>query len=119
MIDRRMVCIGATVGTFAPPVEVAAATPIGRLGEYIDPRWTIAQLVPLGRPPRPEELADPKAFGQYLTDNTYSRMGQAGISVDDARPEIDRAIAQCVAAAFRPSKGEIRKGDSLDAIPIE
>ncbi|MCK1741249.1 hypothetical protein IVA80_10310 [Bradyrhizobium sp. 139] len=120
MIDRRTLCVGATVSAFVARGDAAAAMPSGPPRQPIEAGWTYAQLVPPARQPRREDFADPKAFDQYLTENAYKRFGEASISIDsDARAEIQQAIGRSVEAAFRPQKGEIRKGETLDALPLE
>src|SRR5262249_52673265 len=118
MIDRRSLCVGAAVGAFAAHSEVAGAMPEGRLS-HSDEALVFVQQPPPVRPPSREQLANPKAFEEYLAESAFQRLDQAGIAVDDAKPSILEVIQRSAEAAFRPQKGEIRRGETLDALPIE
>ncbi len=120
MIDRRTLCIGTAMGAVAARGDIAHALPSARLHESIDKQWTHAQAVPPPVPATDKDLADQKAFGQYLSNNAYSRFAKASVDVtDDAKPEIQQAIDKSAEAAFRPPKGEISKGGTFDALPID
>jgi hypothetical protein len=120
MFDRRTLCASVAASALTAPWDFAAAMPHGTPAEPIKSKYSYVQLVPPSRPPKPEDLSDPKAFGQFLTNNIYGRAEAAGIFIDgDAQPEIQQAVARSVEASFRPQKGEIRKGATYDALPIE
>jgi hypothetical protein len=119
MIDRPVMCVGALAGAIAAPIDIARAMPSGPLRQSVGAQWTPAQLPPI-HPPSHADLADPKGFGNYLTEDAYGRLQEAGISIaDDARGELQQVIGRSVEAAFRSQAGEIRKGNTLDALPIE
>jgi hypothetical protein len=108
------------MGAFATQSGIAHALPIVRLRESAETPWVYAQALPPTMPVAPKDFEDPKAFGQYLSGNAYSRLAKAGIDVtEDAKPEIQQAVERSADAAFRPPRGEIRKGGTFDALPVE
>jgi hypothetical protein len=120
MIDRRMLCMGTAIGAVAARGARAYAMPDARLDEALEARWSFAQALPPVLPANEKELADPKTFAQYLSNNAYSRIAKAGLDVtEDAKPEIQKAIDKSAEAAFRPQKGEIAKGGTFDALPTD
>jgi hypothetical protein len=121
MINRRTMSAGMAAGVLTAPWDFAGAMPIGSPAGHTASQWTYAQFLPPVRPPKPPDLADPKAFGQYLAQSADERLKAAGISSDDdAQNEIKVLAERAGEAAFRPQKeGEIKKGAGYDALPVE
>lgn len=120
MIDRRTIWAGLAASVLSARGDVAVAMPRGRLRPSGD-AWVHVQQLPPGIGPLPPEVSkDPKALDQYLKEGVYNRIAKAGVSIeDDARPEIDKAIERSAEAATRDKRGELGKGQNLDALPVE